>query len=158
MKTESLVIATVFTILGIGIGYIFFNQKGEEVPLPCAEGEIYLANCISKDATFMEVNQDSLWINYYRNSISQDAVGFSLNKDLLKKLYLTVENSSGIGVDGVRLYPGLDDNQRKLLIVKPLRTGTEISNLGFLIQENLGDNGGPCPKWCNNSSRIILPD
>jgi hypothetical protein len=159
MRTETLTVAIVSTIIGVAIGYFLFNTDGSAGEVQsCKEGEITIINWVPKNHIFENLNIDDTWKQYYRTSIQDDnSVGFSLNISHLKEIYTKAENSSSLGVTGVRIYPGIDESDSKLLIVKPLNRGRELSGLGFVIKQDLGDTGGPCPKWCDNSTRIIVP-
>lgn len=136
-------------IIGAWVGSKYFSAS----PLDCTEGSVSFIQCV--DTTTLKstviVMTDETYIQYYKASV-EDSIGFSLDRGLLGNisLYIDAENASG-----VRVYPGMMNNE-KCLIIKPLNAaGAEIENRGRVITTDLGSNRGPCPKWCDEATRLI---
>lgn len=134
---------------------IFIGKKGGESALECEQGKIEKLICIPTDLKFDEREGDQVYIDYYKRASAEDSVGFSLSSSVLEKLYFTIKSIQNQEIDSVRIYPGIDESNNKLLIVKPLNEGRETANVGLLLREQIGNPNGPCPKWCNHETRII---
>ncbi len=135
--------------IGAWVGSKYFSAS----LLDCTEESVSLIQCV--DTTTLKLTEidvtDQTYIQYYRASV-EDNIGFSLDKGLLDNLSLYINTQ---GVSGVRVYPGMKGDN-KLLIIKPLNAGwAEIPNKGALITRDLGSNKGPCPKWCDEATRLI---
>lgn len=128
------------------------SKYSDASSLDCTEGSVSIIRCVDTTSITETDVADETFIQYYKESV-EDSIGFSLDKGLLDILSFYISNTPN--ANGVRVYPGMRNNN-KLLIIKPLNAdGVEIPNLGSLITSNLGSNRGPCPKWCDNSTRLI---
>lgn len=152
MEVKNIIIAG-GSVLIFFIGAVVGSKYSDASTLDCTEESVSFIRCVDTTLKFTEIDvTDETYIQYYRASV-EDSIGFSLDKRLLDILSLYINNTPD--ANGVRVYPGMRNNNR-LLLIKPLNAdGAEIPNLGGLITTDLGPNRGPCPKWCDSSTRVI---
>ncbi|MDQ3143171.1 MAG: hypothetical protein M3Q56_13090 [Bacteroidota bacterium] len=117
-------------------------------------------------ANVYQLLRDTAARNSYERYISPDqpggmpidAFGFSIDSATVQFLANAMINDATGSIKGFRFYPGKSTlGVKEILIIALNSGGREISGSAF--KPNIPSppyTRGPCPKWCDNGSRIII--